>query len=53
MAVKKTTAAYLARRADILRATGTARCSLRIGLHAASMEKIADRAGILKPALYC
>ncbi len=50
MAVKKTTAAYLARRADILRAAGEV--FYELGYHAASMEKIADRAGILKPALY-
>ncbi len=50
MAVKKTTAAYLARRADILRAAGEV--FYESGYHAASMEKIADRAGILKPALY-
>jgi TetR/AcrR family transcriptional regulator, cholesterol catabolism regulator len=50
MAGKKTTAAYLARRADILRAAGEV--FYESGYHAASMEKIADRAGILKPALY-
>jgi AcrR family transcriptional regulator len=50
MATAQPTAAYLERRADILRAAGEV--FYESGYHAASMQKIADRAGILKPALY-
>jgi AcrR family transcriptional regulator len=50
VAMPQPTPAYRERRADILRAAGEV--FYEWGYHAASMQKIADRAGILKPALY-